>query len=89
MGVDYKSYNNYLKIGGDVKGLSVTLLFYIILSHMLSRGTCPQGVSATGIIGPGGVVGAVGGLEQKLRAAAASSWRKLLTRLELSTGLST
>ena len=72
-GVDYKSYNYYLKIGGDVKGLSATLLFYTTLSHMLSKGTCPQGVSATGIIGPGGVVGAVGGLEQKLRAAAAGN----------------
>ena len=43
MGVDYKSYNYYLKIGGDVKGLSVTLLFYIILSHMLSRGHLSTG----------------------------------------------
>lgn len=43
MGVDYKSYNYYLKMGGDVKGLSVTLLFYIILSHMLSRGHLSTG----------------------------------------------
>ncbi len=72
-GVDYKSYNYYLKIDGDVKGLSATLLFYVVLSDMLGKGTCPQSISATGIIGPGGVIGAVGGLEQKLEAAAAGN----------------
>lgn len=68
-GVNYKSYNYYLKISGDVKGLSATLLFYIVLSQMLGKGECPQGISATGIIGPGGVIGAISGLEQKLEAA--------------------
>jgi predicted S18 family serine protease len=72
-GVDYKSYNYYLKIDGDVKGLSATLLFYVVLSDMLGKGTCPQSISATGVIGPGGVIGAVGGLEQKLEAAAAEN----------------
>jgi uncharacterized protein len=72
-GVDYKSYNYYLKIDGDVKGLSATLLFYVVLSDMLGKGICPQSISATGVIGPGGVVGAVGGLTQKLEAAAAEN----------------
>jgi HEPN domain-containing protein len=72
-GVDYKSYNYYLKIYGDVKGLSATLLFYVVLSDMLGKGTCPQSISATGVIGPGGVIGAVGGLEQKLEAAVAEN----------------
>jgi predicted S18 family serine protease len=72
-GVDYKSYNYYLKIDGDVKGLSATLLFYVVLSDMLGKGICPQSISATGVIGPGGVIGAVGGLEQKLEAAAAEN----------------
>jgi len=68
-GVDYKCCDYYLKVEGDVKGLSATLLFYIVFSHILSRGECPENISATGIIGPGGVIGAVGGLEYKLRAA--------------------
>jgi hypothetical protein len=68
-GVDYKCCNYYLDISANVGGLSATLLFFIALLQIFQGQECSTSVSATGIIGPGGIVGAVAGLEQKLLAA--------------------
>ena len=68
-GVDYKCCNYYLDISANVGGLSATLLFYIALLQIFQDRECSTDISATGIIGPGGVIGAVAGLEQKLLAA--------------------
>jgi len=68
-GVDYKCCNYYLDINANVGGLSATLLFYIALLQIFQGRECSTDISATGIIGPGGVIGAIAGLEQKLLAA--------------------
>ncbi|MEM4903969.1 MAG: hypothetical protein QXL28_03230 [Desulfurococcaceae archaeon] len=68
-GTDYKCCNYKLSVETSVKGLSATLAFYMFLVDFFSHNACPRDYTATGIIGPGGIVGVVSGFEEKLRAA--------------------
>lgn len=62
-------YEYELSAGTSVKGLSATLGFFTYILSVHSTGTCPKGVSATGLVLPGGVVAPVGFLEEKIRVA--------------------
>ncbi|MGC8982144.1 MAG: S16 family serine protease [Desulfurococcaceae archaeon] len=71
-GAGIGAYQYQLSASTRVEGLSATLGFFVIFYSMLSQGGCASGVAATGVIGPGGLVGAVGGLQQKLHTASSS-----------------
>lgn len=58
-----------LTADANVKGLSATLGFFTLILSMLSTGVCPQGLTATGLILPGGVIAPVGFLEEKIKVA--------------------
>ena len=73
-GVDMRLYNFYYEleapsivVGGPSAGLAMALATY----YLLEAGECPpEGFAATGMILPDGTVGPVGGLKEKLEAAA-------------------
>ncbi|MEM4488442.1 MAG: hypothetical protein QXK88_06575, partial [Desulfurococcaceae archaeon] len=52
-GVNYKCCNYLIYSPIEVKGLSGTLFFYILLLNMLKHRTCLLNITSTGIIGPG------------------------------------
>lgn len=68
-GNSYRKYDYLVWIDGDVSGLSATLLFTLMLTLALSGRSGVLDFSATGIVGPGGIVGRVSGVYEKLEAA--------------------
>jgi len=67
--VDYKCCDYLLETSERVEGLSATLAFYMFAVDLLAKNKCPENYTATGVIGPGGVVGSVSALREKLEAA--------------------
>lgn len=82
-GVDPGVIDVYITLRNPVKleGPSATLLFTLVFTALLRGDRVNSSYTATGIIAPGGVVGAVGGLEAKLSAAAEAG----LTRVVASS----
>ncbi|MCE4615703.1 MAG: hypothetical protein F7C09_01380 [Aeropyrum sp.] len=76
-GVNMGSYDFYYQIvspsiivGGPSAGLAMAIATYALLTGS----ECPEGFAATGMILPDGSVGPVGGLKEKLEAAAESGY---------------
>ncbi|WP_131159399.1 S16 family serine protease [Aeropyrum pernix] len=80
-GVDMSSLDFYyvlesksIVVGGPSAGLAMALATY----SLLTTGSCPDGYAATGMILPDTSVGPVGGLKEKLEAAASSGAKVFL-----------
>lgn len=73
-GEDYKRLDYTISVQGiaQVEGTSATLLFTVFTISLLRNESFDSLKSATGIIGPGGIVGRVGGIPQKVDAAKSS-----------------
>ncbi|QOR94255.1 hypothetical protein IMZ38_06465 [Thermosphaera chiliense] len=70
-GEDYKRLDYTISVQGiaQVEGTSATLLFMVFAISLLRNESFDSLKSATGVIGPGGIVGRVGGIAQKVYAA--------------------
>ncbi|MEM4542041.1 MAG: hypothetical protein QW159_02725, partial [Desulfurococcaceae archaeon] len=66
-------YTFSLSVDSQVEGLSATLGFFTTLLVMLRTGSCKPDYTGTGLIIPGGIVGPVGKLEEKIKAASGAN----------------
>ncbi|MEM4769372.1 MAG: S16 family serine protease [Desulfurococcaceae archaeon] len=66
-------YTFSLRVDSQVEGLSATLGFFTTLLVMLRTGSCKPNYTGTGLIIPGGIVGPVGKLEEKIKAASGAN----------------
>lgn len=64
----YVIESSSIVVGGPSAGLAMALATY----SLLTTGSCPEGYAATGMILPDTSVGPVGGLKEKLEAAASA-----------------
>lgn len=68
-GEDYRKYDYTISVHGitQVEGTSASLLFLLFSISLFKNESIDSLKSATGIIGPGGVVGRVGGFPRRPR----------------------
>ncbi|MEM4440788.1 MAG: S16 family serine protease [Desulfurococcaceae archaeon] len=66
-------YTFSLRVDSQVEGLSATLGFFTTLLVMLRTGSCRPDYAGTGLLIPGGIVGPVGKLEEKIKAASGAN----------------
>ncbi|MEM2009840.1 MAG: hypothetical protein QXV51_03240 [Thermosphaera sp.] len=79
-GEDYRKYDYTISVHGitQVEGTSASLLFLLFSISLFKNESIDSLKSATGIIGPGGVVGRVGGIPQKTEAARLSGLKLVI-----------
>lgn len=77
---DYRKYDYTISVQGitQVEGTSATLLFLLFSMSVLKNESTDPLKSATGILGPGGIVGKVGGIPQKTEAARSSGLKLVI-----------
>ncbi|MEM3926792.1 MAG: hypothetical protein QXU13_04330 [Desulfurococcaceae archaeon] len=90
-GVDHREYDYYVNAKSPymIKGVSATLLFTLAFTSILSNKTIPSDISATGVLGPGGVIGPVLRIDAKLRAAEKGGLIGVIARAALPINSST
>lgn len=84
-GVWYGGYDYMVWVEGKVSGPSAALLFTLMLALAFRGYSGALNFSATGIVGPGGIVGRVSGLTEKLNAARSVGLKKVIAPFDATT----